>query len=274
VSGRQAGVFGIQEIIGPTIATVPICVKLDWDQTIWQLLETTQRQAADMISFEQTGLQNIRHVSEEAALACQFQTLLVVEPVQTPGAEQRLFVQSQKSVEETPTTITNFSTYALSIVCQLEDQGMDLQVHFDSATLAPTQVSRMMKQFEHILRQLMVEANHLTCIRGLSFLDDCDLQKIWKWNAAVPAPVETRIYDFISENARNQPLAPAICAWDGELTYAQLDSLSTQLTDRLVSSGVRQEVLVPLCFEKSMWMAVAMLGVMKSSGAFVPLDVS
>ena len=77
---------------------------------------------------------------------------------------------------------------------------------------------------------------------------------------------------MIEERAQAQPSAPAVCAWDGELTYGELDQLATRLAGRLVDLGVGPDVLVPLCFEKSMWTTVAMLGVLKAGGAFVMLD--
>ncbi|THC87382.1 hypothetical protein EYZ11_013173 [Aspergillus tanneri] len=76
------------------------------------------------------------------------------------------------------------------------------------------------------------------------------------------------------ERTRQQPDAPAVCAWDGELTYKELDELSTRLAHHLVGLGVGPETIVPLCFEKSMWMPVAMLGVMKAGGASVAIDAS
>ncbi len=75
-----------------------------------------------------------------------------------------------------------------------------------------------------------------------------------------------------TEQARLQPNEPAICAWDGELTYHELDELSTRLAHHLTKLGIQPENVVPLCFEKSTWMIVAMLGVLKAGGAFAPLD--
>ena len=80
------------------------------------------------------------------------------------------------------------------------------------------------------------------------------------------------VHDLFAEQAQARPDAPAICAWDGELTYGELDVLSTELAGHLVELGVKAEDMVPLCFEKSMWTVVAMLAVLKASGAFVPLD--
>ncbi|XP_014550476.1 hypothetical protein COCVIDRAFT_31812, partial [Bipolaris victoriae FI3] len=99
-----------------------------------------------------------------------------------------------------------------------------------------------------------------------------DEQQLWEWNGEVPAAVERCVHDLFAEQAVARPNAPAICAWDGELTYSELDALSTKLAGHLVQIGVKPEDMVPLCFEKSMWTVVAMLAVLKAGGAFVPLD--
>lgn len=82
VTGRHAPVANIERIAGPTIATVPVRVTLDWDSSVNNLLDTVQRQAIDMIPFEQTGLHRIRRISDEAEIACNFQTLLVIQPAE------------------------------------------------------------------------------------------------------------------------------------------------------------------------------------------------
>jgi non-ribosomal peptide synthetase component F len=50
--------------------------------------------------------------------------------------------------------------------------------------------------------------------------------------------------------------------------------LSERLAYYLVGLGIGPEIMVPLCFEKSMWTIVAMLSVLKAGGVFVPLDLS
>ncbi|KFY16870.1 hypothetical protein V492_01041, partial [Pseudogymnoascus sp. VKM F-4246] len=105
-------------------------------------------------------------------------------------------------------------------------------------------------------------------------ISEQDLHDIWTWNATVPEAVDACVHDLIAERTAQQPDAPAICAWDGDLTYHELDELSTRLAHQLVGLGVGPNVIVPLCFEKSMWTAVAMLAVMKAGGASVAMDSS
>lgn len=56
------------------------------------------------------------------------------------------------------------------------------------------------------------------------------------------------------------------------MTYQELDSLSNGLARSLGSLGVGPGIFVPFAFKKSCWATVAMLGVLKAGGAFLPLD--
>jgi len=68
--------------------------------------------------------------------------------------------------------------------------------------------------------------------------------------------------------ALSVPDKQAICGWDGQLTYGELMDLTDRLSQKLVSFGVQPEEIVPLCFEKSIWGIVAMVGVAKSGGKY------
>ncbi|CAE7034460.1 Non-ribosomal peptide synthetase [Pyrenophora teres f. teres] len=102
--------------------------------------------------------------------------------------------------------------------------------------------------------------------------DDRGTEKMWAWNYEIPGVTNKCIHDLFAEQVLAQPNAPAICAWDGKMSYSVLDNLSTTLAGYLVKIGVKPEDVVPLCFEKSMWTVVAMLAVLKAGGAFAPLD--
>lgn len=83
------------------------------------------------------------------------------------------------------------------------------------------------------------------------------------------------MHDSFTVRAQQQPNSSAITGWDGEMTYQELDQFSTRLAMHLVAElGVGPGVEVSLCFEKTIWMPVAMLGVLKAGDAFVPMDTS
>lgn len=89
-------------------------------------------------------------------------------------------------------------------------------------------------------------------ILGMECLSVADRQWIQEWQRPTPEAVEDCAHEAFLRKASNRPQEQAINAWDGSLTYAQLESLSRQLAQHLRSAGVGPEVHVPFCFEKSM----------------------
>ena len=69
-------------MVGPAVATVPVRVRLDRQRPVSSLLETIQRQAAEMVAYEQFGLQNISRLGANAKDICDFSSLLVIQPMQ------------------------------------------------------------------------------------------------------------------------------------------------------------------------------------------------
>jgi amino acid adenylation domain-containing protein len=59
---------------------------------------------------------------------------------------------------------------------------------------------------------------------------------------------------------------------DQQLTYRELNQRANQLAHYLQTLGVRPEVLVGICVERSLEMVVGLLGILKAGGAYVPLD--
>ncbi|KAK5988782.1 Nonribosomal peptide synthetase dtxS1 [Cladobotryum mycophilum] len=275
ITGRQAPVERIEMMAGPAIATVPVRVALNWEESVHELLHAIQNQVVEMIPYEQTGLQKIRRINESTALACNFQTLLVVQPAaQGEDLPSRLFVSEPVDDSAASDQWKNFSTYAIVLECQLESDGVRMRVAFDSNAISQQQIQRTVRNFEHVLHQLSDVRRDKERLKIAVGVNQWGLEDIWSWNAKVPEPMNACAHDLIMQRVFEDSLAPAIHAWDGELTYGELDQLSTTLAYRLVEKGVGPGITVPLCFEKSMWMPVAAYAVMKAGGACVALDTT
>ncbi|KAM3537908.1 hypothetical protein ARSEF1564_009177 [Beauveria bassiana] len=280
VSGRQAPVAGIERMAGPTIATVPVVVKLDREAAVGDLLQQVQDQATEMVAYEQTGLQAIRRMSSEIARGSEFQTLLVVQPAEDAAGQNKaaeLFRQKEAADEDDEAGFGGadvFTNYALSVIAKLTRDGVKVQLSHDSSVISGERVSRFASQLRHVLAQLCAAASTASIASVLDTVSEADVEDIWRWNAAVPETVERCVHDMIGETMRRQPNAPAICAWDGNFTYGELDELSMRLARHLVGLGVKRGDIVPLCFEKSKWTTVAIMGVMRAGAASVLLDAT
>ena len=83
---------------------------------------------------------------------------------------------------------------------------------------------------------------------------------------------DTLVDELISTHDPNRS---AICSWDGQLTYQELQDKSDRLARYLINDcGIGSEDLVPVCMEKSTWFVVSILAILKAGGAFVPMDAN
>lgn len=59
-----------------------------------------------------------------------------------------------------------------------------------------------------------------------------------------------------------------------QLTYSQLNEQANQLAHYLRSLGIQPETCVGLCIERSVKLVVALLGILKAGGTYLPLATS
>ena len=85
-------------------------------------------------------------------------------------------------------------------------------------------------------------------------------------------PRDRCLHHLLSERARCTPASVAIECDGKSLTYAELEVRSNQLAHFLQQQGIVAESLVGLCIDRSLEMVVALLGILKSGAAYVPLD--
>ena len=80
------------------------------------------------------------------------------------------------------------------------------------------------------------------------------------------------IHELFERQVERSPDSTAVVFDDSTLTYRELNQRANQLAHRLRALGVGPEVLVGICVERSLEMLVAILGVLKAGGGYLPLD--
>jgi amino acid adenylation domain-containing protein len=266
LSGRNAPIGGINHMIGPTLATVPLPVHVDREQSVTQFLQAIQSQAIDMIPFEQTRLSDIHRLGGNAQDAVGFKNLLVVQPASEAGPDI-----DGLGLEGLPNDLAGFETYALVVECILEKDCIEIEARHDLEVLSAQQVRNMLGQLDHVIQQLRCGSGY-TKIADIDFFGARDKAQLLEWNKVAPQPIDSCVHTGIQEQCLKQPGRPAVCAWDGDLTYGQLDNATETLAQHLQTLGVGPEENVALCFDKSMWAIVAILAVLKAGGSFTHLS--
>lgn len=266
LTGRNAPVTGISDIVGPTIATVPVRSSIDRTHTFAQHLQRTQDEMIAMIPYEHVGLQTIRRWGQDTLAASNFQNLLVVQLASDSRNGKR-----HTGLDFSLRATAGSENYAIMIECTLTEAGIDIHVEYDQNIIPRLQTERVLRQFEHVLLQLGTESQTAT-MADLEMVSPYDLQLIEQWNSQELPKKMACIHELFEEIVQSQPDAQAICSWDGDFSYTQLNDLTTALAVHLQALGVTTEVIVPVMFEKSAWAHVAQLAILKAGGAVVCLD--
>ncbi|CAD6450786.1 24696652-b1e4-47b4-9288-53a86a903fff [Sclerotinia trifoliorum] len=137
------------------------------------------------------------------------------------------------------------------------------------STIAATNVAHTCaKAIESILKDPFQR------IDSLNLITKRDLQQLRGWEADFPERIDLCVHELVLQHAISTPNVPAICSWDGQLTYHELEKVTSILACHLLDHGVGPEILVPICFEKSLYAILTMLAILRVGGAFVPLDPS
>ncbi len=144
---------------------------------------------------------------------------------------------------------------------------------FDQSRISPSQIRRIIKQYENIIIQL--SAQDSATLDQLDMFGPNDMLELREWisNPSQPKVIDSGLHHQILDQAHNYPHETALSSsWEDELTYKELFELSSSLGLRLVEYGAGPGMIIPVIFEKSIWAIVAMLSVLMSGAAFVPID--
>ena len=254
-TGSDEIVFGVMEpepgedsiIVGePKI----IETQVDWTKTIFDFLQIVK------------NMRGANAALDMAKVGTGFQTLLRIGQIRSSDRWS-----SRDNNLQVPDDLCAFI-----LGCIDDSTGLHIQAEYDPAVISGNMVGRILRQLQHLLQELCVPGSAETALAAIERLSSQDKHDISSWNATPFEASTTCVHELIGASVARHPDATAICAWDGELTYSQLDNLSTQLARKLIDSGIKADVIVVLSFEKSMWTTVAILAVMKAGGASVILD--
>ncbi|QLE41852.1 amino acid adenylation domain-containing protein [Nostoc sp. C052] len=133
-------------------------------------------------------------------------------------------------------------------------------------------IARMMGHFVTLLEAIV--ANPQQRIDQLPLLTEFEEhQLLVEWNdTQVDYPFDKCIHQLFEEQVERTPDAVAVVFENQQLTYHELNCRANQLAYYLRSLGVKPDVLVGICVERSLEMVVGLLGILKAGGAYVPLD--
>ncbi|MBY6365148.1 non-ribosomal peptide synthetase [Rhodococcoides corynebacterioides] len=274
VSGRTAPVPGLDAMVGLFIDTVPTRVRLDTGDTadtIGDVARRWQRDQADLLDHHHVGLPELRRIAGVASL---FETLVVVENypigdlVAASSAASSASSSASSSVSSseagglriTGVRVDENPAYPLTLIVIPGDR-LTVDLKFHRSAVAEETVAAMV---EMLLAVATAPAHTPVTTAGVT-----------------PAPAvlgaagrlgSATVVDLLDRQAAATPTATALVHGDTRLTYAELQARTDRVATALVDRGAGPGSLVAVALPRSIDLVVALVAVLKSGAAYLPLD--
>jgi amino acid adenylation domain-containing protein/non-ribosomal peptide synthase protein (TIGR01720 family) len=272
VSGRPPSMAGVDSMIGLFINTLPVRVRVSFEEPALRWLEELQGVLAGLREYEFSSLAEVQGWSDVGRGQALFESLLIFEnyPVETALLKDGagLKIGEIRSFEQT--------NYPLTLIAlpgpELNLQAIYTEERFDDGT-----IQRFLEHWQTLLLNIVVDATQ--ALADVQLLGESERQQLlFEWNETGCAyPQGLCIHELFEAQAERTPHALAAAFVDPQghtlsLTYAELNGRANQLAHYLRGLGVGPEIVVGICLERSLEMLVGLLGILKAGGAYLPLD--
>ncbi|WP_163867352.1 non-ribosomal peptide synthase/polyketide synthase, partial [Myxococcus eversor] len=197
-----------------------------------------------------------------------FQSLFVLQ--NTPTAEMALPELTLRSVDVEHTV----SRFELELALVRSPEGYIGGLSYKTELFERSTVERLGAHLLRLLEAAVAEAD--APLSTLSLMTEAERQRVLvEWNDTRAAyPSEATLPQLFSEQVKRTPEAIALQFEGQRLTYAELDARSNQLARHLLSLGLGQEPRLAVCIPRGLELYVALLGILKAGGCYVPLDAA
>ncbi|MEQ7052119.1 non-ribosomal peptide synthase/polyketide synthase [Paenibacillaceae sp. P-4] len=269
VSGRPAELVGIEEMVGLFINTIPVRVS---SQAHERFAEVMTRMQEDALSSAKHDYYPLYEIQAQCTLKQDLITHIMV--LENYPMEQQLdqFNSSDGSgLKLTDVTVTEQTNYDLNLII-IPGDNIVIRFDFNKQALEEADMNVLKLHLLHVLEQ--VASNPRISIGELQLATDEERAVMMSEfnDTFVAYPREKSIHRLFEERAEHEPDALAVVFGNEQMTYGALNAAANRMARRLRHAGVTSGELVGICADRSLDMVVGLLAIMKSGGAYVPID--
>ncbi len=264
MSVRDQSINDVDSIVGYLVNMLVCRVVLAPDLPLIGLMQQVQTDLAKGQAHSQTALSQVLHTLHLSGGSL-FNTSLSYRKIPIAITSEQHTVSFDECFPYYDPT-----EYSVSVNIEISGESAAIDLDYWTDCLSDGHATNVAKTFLQAVTTITEQSELVVGL--LNSVSDFDLQQILKWNSSIPNPINRCVHEVVARQTKLDPDAPALRAWDGDYTYAELDAASGQLANYLSVLGVGPESYVCLCFEKSAFTIIGMLGVLQAGGAFVSLD--
>ncbi|MFN9087682.1 MAG: non-ribosomal peptide synthetase [Gemmatimonadaceae bacterium] len=270
-SGRQAPLDGITRMVGPLIFNIPVRVRVDWRLGTREWLERLrveqtalpERETAPLVAWQQrlTGRSSELLASSLVVFDSQSTGRRFASALGVHGRKVRILRQPGFDVSVA-------GTYG-------EDRRLSVRLNFYEDALRSDEADIVLSHIVSAMEQLVALPHKR--VEDVRLANAAEGQRVLAWSRRAGAlAADTRIVPLstrIAEWAQSTPSALAVESAGVMVTYAELDARANQVAHLLRRRGVGRGTIVGAALERDAGAVIALLGVLKAGGTYLPLDL-
>ncbi|WP_419669696.1 amino acid adenylation domain-containing protein [Streptomyces prasinus] len=264
VSGRPPQITGIENMIGLFINTVPVRVRLDPEVSLPVVCARVQQQQARLMDSHYVGLAEIQRA---AGLGELFDTLFVFEnyPLDGDGVLPRA-----GGVEVTGARSWDATHYPLSLAV-IPGRALRFRLDYRADVFDADAAAVIAERLVRLLRAVAADPDRPT--GRLDILGGGERRELAeRFNDTACVLPAAGLPELLAEQAERTADAVAVVSDGVSLTYRELHRRVNRLAHRLIGMGAGPEGVVALVLPRSVDLVVAVLAVLKTGAAYLPVD--
>ncbi|MBN1050264.1 non-ribosomal peptide synthetase [Clostridium botulinum] len=268
VSGRTIDINMVENMVGLFINTIPLRIKSNKSICVVDLLENVNKSMAEREKYEQTPIIDINKYSDINKRDSLFDSILVIENYPL----DQVLLKSNKYIQVGLISIDEMTNFDLTVkaICF---NGIELEFSYNNDVFNSDSIKNIMVHYVNLIEEMISNPNEK--ISKLKIIVKEEENKLLKEfnNTEYEMPSDITILDFFIRQTKLNPNKIAIKSEYDTLTYEELDKQSNQLANFLINKGVRQNDIVGIMIERSSNMMVAIIGILKTGAAYLPIDI-
>lgn len=157
----------------------------------------------------------------------------------------------------------------LEVVLTVDASGLALELSIDEASYSLETIHLMAFHLGNFLKHFKSAGS----VAEVPLLTEAEMLAVSAMNAtSAPFASDACVHETIAGRTAAMPDHIAISWRGGDISFRALDARVTALATRLIARGVKPGAIVGLCLERTPDLLVAMLAIMKTGAAYLPLD--
>lgn len=264
---RKSSIEGASDMLGLFINTVPMRIAVDGGRPVREWLKGIRAVWEGMRDHEHTPLARIQKCSALPAGTPLFESILMFETYQLDD----LLRQTRRNWQHRSLRLYEQTGYPITVTV-FAAADLKIKIEYDCRRFTQQTIRHMLGHLCRILEEIAADSSRP--VSSLPMLTDKERQQILvEWNHTESEyPRERMVHQLFEAQAEQSPDAVAVVFEERSLTYGELNARANRLAHELRAAGVTPDSLVGICVERSLEMVVAVLAVLKSGAAYLPLD--